>query len=440
MIFSANAPAAEARHIRRRQSDVLYAYHGEYAAAPLDIAFDTPAWYMIADIMSIIMAQPPSSEASEQLENRLREKRQALALSQKQLAELAGITRQAVSALEANQYSPATSVALQLARALRCRVEDLFSIKQGGEIIEGELLGLLPPGRGPIRAQVTQIGHRLMVRPLDGMGELASLSATADGLIVESNPNQLRVKVKLLKDREAVRRKVVIGGCDPAMFLAGEHVRKHDQENLIPCLMGSSIALAALKRGEIHVAGIHLADENSGSWNLRDLKQNVGDMDCMIVTFAHWEEGFIVRQDNPKKIRTAADLAKTNIRIVNREKGSGARRLLDKQLKANGIQSERIKGYAEEVFSHLEVAAHVKAGLADTGIGVRAAASISGLDFVPLQRERYDLVIPRVYYETLSGLQILLDTMVSKRFRDELEALGGYDTRDSGKIVEVSHG
>jgi len=204
--------------------------------------------------------------------------------------------------------------------------------------------------------------------------------------------------------------------------------------------MGSSIALNALKRGEIHVAGIHLADENSGSLNLRDLKQNVGDMDCMIVTFAHWEEGFLVRQGNPKRIRYTADVAKPTVRIVNREKGSGARRLLDKQLKKIRIDPERVKGYNDEVLSHLEVATRVKAGLADTGIGVRAAASICGLDFLPLQRERYDLVIPRVYYETLSGLQILLDIMVSKPFRDELEALGGYDTRDSGKIIDVSHG
>jgi putative molybdopterin biosynthesis protein len=235
-----------------------------------------------------------------EIENRLREKRQTLALSQKQLADLAGITRQAVSALEANHYSPATSVALQLARALHCRVEDLFSIKQGGEVIEGEILGSPPQGTSPVRAQVTQIGHRLLVRPLDGLGELASLSATADGLIVESSSDKTRVKVKLLKDREAVRRKVVVGGCDPAMFLAGEHVRKHDLENLVPCLMGSSLALKALKRGEIHVAGVHLADENSGSWNLPDLKQSLGDLDFIVVIFAHWEEGFIVRQGNPK--------------------------------------------------------------------------------------------------------------------------------------------
>ena len=292
-------------------------------------------------------------------------------------------------------------------------------------------------GNIPARAQVIQIGRRLLVRPLIGLGELASLSATADGIIVESNPENNQVKVKLLKDREAVRRKIVVGGCDPAMFLAGEHIRKHDQENLVPCLMGSSIALNALKRGEVHVAGIHLAEESSGSWELPNLKNSLGDMDCMVVTFAHWEEGFIVAQGNPKKIRTVSDIAKSSVKIVNRELGSGARRLLDKQLAAGRIKPNRVKGYKEEVLSHLDVASRIKAGLADTGVGVRAAASIAGLDFVPLQRERYDLVIPKDYYESLSGLQVLLDMMVSKPFRDELEALGGYDTREMGRLVEL---
>ena len=160
-------------------------------------------------------------------------------------------------------------------------------------------------------------------------------------------------------------------------------------------------------------------------------------MDCMVVTFAHWEEGFIVSQGNPKKIRTVSDIAKSSIKIVNRELGSGARRLLDKQLAAGRIKPNRVKGYKEEVLSHLDVASRIKAGLADTGVGVRAAASIAGLDFVPLQRERYDLVIPKDYYESLSGLQVLLDMMVSKPFRDELEALGGYDTREMGRMVEL---
>jgi molybdate-binding protein/DNA-binding XRE family transcriptional regulator len=375
-----------------------------------------------------------------QLENHLRVKRQTCGLSQKQLAAIAGITRQAVSALEANQYSPATSVALQLARALNCRVEDLFSIKQGGEIIEGELLASLPKSSAPVRAQVTQIGHRFLVRPLLGLGELVNLSATADGLIIDSASDKLRVKVRLLKDREVVRRKIVVGGCDPAMFLAGEHIRKHDQDNLVPCLMGSGLALAALKRGEVHMAGIHLAEEVAGAWQLPNLKPSVGDMDCIVVTFAHWEEGFIVRQGNPKMIRGVGDIAKPKVRIVNRETGSGARRLLDKQLRASAIRPKLVKGYRDEVFSHLDVASRIKAGAADVGIGVRSVAAIFGLDFVPLQRERYDLVIPKAHYETLTGLKVLLDTIVSRPFREELEALGGYDTRDTGRFVDAVKG
>ena len=391
---------------------------------------------MIADNMLDIMASSSSDkeQTSPEIENHLRQKRQSAGLSQKQLADMAGITRQAVSAVEAHHYSPATSVALQLARVLRCRVEDLFSIKSGGEIIEGELVGALPRGVEKLRVQVTQVGDRLFVRPLDGLGELTSLSATADGLILGRGSDAKHVKVQLFEDRAALGRKVVVAGCDPAMFLAAEHIGKRDKDNLVPCLMGSGMAIGALKRGEVHVAGIHLADDRSGAWNLPYLERNLTGIDCLVVTFAHWEEGLILRQGNPKKIRSVSDLARPAVKIVNREMGSGARRLLDRELETCGIQTDRIKGYTDEVSSHLEVASRVRAGLADAGIGVRAAASICALDFVPLQRERYDLVIPKAHYETLRGLKIFLDTIVSKPFRQELEALGGYDTRETGAM------
>ena len=385
--------------------------------------------------MSAIMSTDEAPSDPIRFENHLREKRLTLGLSQQRLAAMAGITRQAVCAVEADQYSPATSVALQLARALRCRVADLFSITCSGEIIEGELLGALPAGAEKIRAQVIQLGDRVLVRPLDGRGALTSLSASADGLILASQSNRRRVKVMLLTDREAARRKIVIAGCDPAMFLAAEHLAQHGQENLVPCLMGSSMAMRALARGEAHLAGVHLADERSGSWNLPDLKRHLKGMNCVIVTFAYWEEGLIVKRGNPKRFRAAADLGRAGVRVVNREIGSGARRLIDRELKNAGVQSTRVKGYRDEVFSHLEVAARVKAGLAAAGIGVRAAALICGLAFIPLQRERYDLVIPKCHYETVPGIQRLLDTIVSKPFRHELEALGGYDTREIGKIV-----
>ena len=135
------------------------------------LLLDSKDYDMIADTMSDIMASPNSDkeQTSPEIENHLRHKRQSAGLSQKQLADMAGITRQAVSAVEAHQYSPATSVALRLARALRCKVEDLFSIKSGGEIIEGELVGALPRGVEKPRAQLTQVGDRLLVRPLDGL-------------------------------------------------------------------------------------------------------------------------------------------------------------------------------------------------------------------------------------------------------------------------------
>jgi len=390
---------------------------------------------MIADIRSNIM-DPAKQENPTETENRVREKRQTLRLTQKQLADLAGITRQAICAVEANQYSPSTSVALKLAQVLRCRVEDLFYLKGDSEVIEGELIGPLPKGLHKVRAQVSQIGERILVRPLVGLGELLSLSTTADGLILGPGSDSKHVKVQLFENRQALSRNIVIAGCDPAMFLASEHLKQRTEDNLMPCLMGSSIAIGALKRGEVHVAGVHLIDDRSGAWNLPYLDRNLKGMDCLVVTFAHWEEGLIVRQGNPKKIRGVQDLARPGVKIVNRENGSGARRLLDRQLENCGVQPAKVKGYDDEVLSHLEVAGRVKAGLAHAGLGIEAAASICGLDFVALQRERYDLVIPKAHYDALPGLRRLLDMMVSKNFRDELDGLGGYDTRETGRVVE----
>lgn len=377
------------------------------------------------------MVPSKSLPASPQFENRLRERRLSVGISQKQLASMAGITRQAVAAVETNKYSPATSVALQLARALQCRVEDLFSLAGNSDFVDAELVGALPPGRKEARAHVNQVGNRLIARPIEGSSDLASLSAAADGLIVAVDVKRERVKVRLLTERPTLQHKLAIAGCDPAMFLAAEHVRRHTGD-MLPCLMGSGRALRALKRGEVHAAGVHFGDERSE--NFPELERGLRGLDSIVVTFAHWEQGFLVRPGNPKKIRSAMDLVKPAVRIVNRENGSGARRLLDRQLESAGIPASRVKGYVEEALSHLDVAWRVVSGLADVGIGVRAAAVIRGLDFVPLQRERYDLVIPRMHYQS-SPVEILLNTIVGRRFRDELEALGCYDTRETGRVV-----
>jgi DNA-binding XRE family transcriptional regulator len=271
------------------------------------------------------------TETSEpQFENRLREKRQALGLSQKQLANAANITRQAVAAVESNQYSPATSVALQLARALRCRVEDLFSIKSEGEIIDGELLGSVSRGADKKRARVTQVGERWLVRPLDGAGELTSLTASADGLIVGADSQAKGVKVQLLRQRETVRRQIAIGGCDPAMLLAAEHRPARQGESRAQH-DGQRYRPRRAQTQRVSCRGNPSSRGQLGRLEASQLETLSRHMDFIVVTFAHWEEGFIVQAGNPKNIRAVADLAKPTVKIVNREKGSVCARRLSRQ-------------------------------------------------------------------------------------------------------------
>lgn len=388
---------------------------------------------MISNLLFDIMADRDSTTESE-FKNSLRVRRQAAGLSQQRLAQMAGITRQAVAAVETGQYSPATSVALQLARALGCRVEDLFSIKERHPIVEAELACAAPLGIGGMRAQVTQVGNRLFARTLEGAGELESLSAPADGFILCQASHGKHVKVQLAGERGTLAETLVIAGCDPAMYLAAEHVRRHGGQRIVPRLLGSGRALSELKHGRVHAAGVHLAEERAGDLGPA-LKRHLRGTECMVITFAHWEEGLVVRRGNPKRIRSISDLARPGVRVVNRERGSGARRLLDKQLASAGIPARRVKGYGEEAPSHIDVAWRVASGLADTGIGVRAAARMRGLDFIPLENERYDLIVSKSYYETLPAFVALLDTITGGRFRNELEAMGGYDTRDTGRVV-----
>jgi molybdate-binding protein len=202
--------------------------------------------------------------------------------------------------------------------------------------------------------------------------------------------------------------------------------------------MGSTAALQALQRGEVHVAGMHLFDPTSGESNMPFLRRSLKGSGYEVVTFATWEEGFLVRPGNPKSIRTAADLSAPTVTLINREQGSGARLLLDQRLRASGVDPTHVGGYDRLVPSHFEVARAIAGHQADVGIGIRSAAQLFDLDFVPLQAARYDLVVPKAYLKSHPALAHLLETLVSRPFRDELDALGGYDTRETGKVHPLS--
>jgi molybdate-binding protein len=152
------------------------------------------------------------------------------------------------------------------------------------------------------------------------------------------------------------------------------------------------------------------------------------------VTFAHWEEGFVTAPGNPKRIRRAADLARRNVKMVNREPGSGSRALLDRVLAEAGVRSAEVAGYGKPAHGHLDAAYLVHAGEADCCVATHSAARSFGLDFVPLEAERYDFVLRRSSVE-LPAVRALLDVLQRAAMRRKLELLAGYDTTSTGAVV-----
>jgi putative molybdopterin biosynthesis protein len=380
------------------------------------------------------------TKTTQQFSNHLKTLRTQKGLSQGELAVRAGITRQAVSSIESNLYLPTTGVALHLASALACRVEDLFNLMTTEDIVDGKLIGHLPQNdmkASPVRVKVSTVGAKTIVRPITGLGEVLSFTVPADGYVVEAHgqTSGATVRVKLSRDRQAIEQAISVAGCDPAIFLAGEHMRRRkDQTSLVGWTMGSMAALRALQQGEVHVAGLHLFDPTTGESNLPFLRRALKGSNYEVVTFATWEEGLLVRAGNPKSIRALSDIADPNVTLVNREEGAGARLLLDQRLHAAGINYHQVRGYGTIVASHLEIARAIANRQADVGVGIRSAAQLFELDFIPLQAARYDLVVPKAYLKLHPTLAHLFETLVSRPFRNEIEALGGYDTSETGKL------
>ncbi len=391
------------------------------------------------------MSTQKSAGPAESVENRLRRLREAQGLSQAELAAQSGITRQAVYAIEAGEYLPTTGVALRLAGALRCRVEDLFSLSEAGDVVEGTWVGDVPVPAGPpaVRVKVASIGGRVVVRPVATLGTVLNFTVPADGLAVgPTSERSLRagqpVSVRLLRDRRSIDEEVTVAGCDPSIFLAGEYLRRRQgAATVVGWTMGSAAALQALLHGQVHAAGVHMVDEKTGEPNLPFLRRRLKKGAYTVVTFAAWEQGLLVASGNPKGIRTVADLARRGVTLVNREGGAGARSLLDRRLASEGIKPGQVRGYRCLANSHLEVARQIAEGQADVGVGVRSAAAFLGLSFIPLQEERYDLVMPTAYVSAHPGLSMLLETMTTRAFRREIEALGGYDVREMGTRREL---
>lgn len=284
-----------------------------------------------------------------------------------------------------------------------------------------------------IRIKLGKVGDKLIATPLNrGAGVVMSL-VRADGLlIIPQNCEGIEagsiVDVELLKSVNEIQNSILcIGSHDPILdILADKLHEKYPDTSLASTHIGSMGGIMALKKGETHFATIHLLDEETGEYNKSYIEKYLGDKNIKLVKFVKRVQGFMVQNGNPKNIKDFNDLARDDVKYINRQRGAGTRILLDYELKKRGIDTSKVNGYEREESTHLGVAAAVQAGSADCGLGVYSAAKIFNLDFISVCNEEYDIAIPEEFLGQ-ENIKKLFEVIRSDEFRKEVEKLGGYE-------------
>lgn len=292
-----------------------------------------------------------------------------------------------------------------------------------------------------VRVKLGQVGDKVVATPMArGAGIVMSL-VRADGMMKvpkfsEGFEAGSQVEIELYRTKEEIRNTVVaVGSHDISLDVLGNLLKQnYPRLSLSSAHVGSLGGLMAIKRGEAHLAGMHMLDEETGEYNLPYIKRLLKGQPVTVVNLLYRQQGFMVAKGNPKGIKGIADLARDDVQFINRQRGAGTRILLDHFLKEFGIGPQNIRGYEREDYTHMAVAVAVQSKTVDVGLGIMAAAKALDLDFIPLAEERYDLVIPQEYWET-DLIQKVIETIKSATFREKVTALGGYDLRDAGKVL-----
>lgn len=292
-----------------------------------------------------------------------------------------------------------------------------------------------------VRVTLGQVGDKLMATPVSrGAGVITSL-IRADGIVriprlAEGYGAGEKVKVELLKPLEAIRRTLVaIGSHDLSIDILNDYLKQNfPGYSISSANVGSLGGLMALKRGEAHLAGTHLLDENTGEYNVSFIERYLSGLEVVLVNLVYREQGLMVPKGNPKGIKGIEDLVGGNVEFINRQAGSGTRVLFDYLLKKSGIGPSEINGYQREEYTHLAVAAAVDSGTADAAMGILSAARAFDLEFIPVTHERYDLCIPKEFWDS-SLCDRLRAVLASSEFRRAVESKGGYDLADCGKVM-----
>jgi len=291
-----------------------------------------------------------------------------------------------------------------------------------------------------LRVNIGKVGPKFVATPLPRAAGSITTLTRAEGIIripalSEGISQNEEIEAQLLVEGEDLHNTVVIiGSHDINIDILADEIRWQGHNIRISSgNVGSLGGLIALKKGTCHMAGSHLLDAETGEYNISYIKRYLKGVRISLFHLVLRDQGLIVAKGNPKGIKGIEDLAGSDIVFVNRQAGSGTRVLFDYNLGQLGIESKAIKGYDHDEFTHMAVAVDVLSGAADCGMGIFAAARALDLDFVPMVREQYDLVIPSAMVEQ-PNIKVVLDTIGSRHFRERVAALGGYDPSKSGEL------
>jgi putative molybdopterin biosynthesis protein len=198
--------------------------------------------------------------------------------------------------------------------------------------------------------------------------------------------------------------------------------------------VGSMRGIQALAHKKGHACCVHLLDVETGEYNLPFLNRHLASQKYTVVNLCYRRQGLLVQKDNPLGIKGLEDLVKKGLRFINRNEGSGTRLLLEYLMNEKGLAGKEMVGFADAVDTHLEVALKVLLAEADAGLGIEYVAHLLPLDFIPLQEERFDLVIPKELWPTqiMQGFLSYVDPAVIQRIA---RTLPGYNLKDTGKVI-----
>lgn len=292
-----------------------------------------------------------------------------------------------------------------------------------------------------VRMTVGCIDGTYVANPLTRAAGVTMSMVRADGLLrIPSGHTGYEqgetVKLELYRPKSQIDRTIVITGShDLSIDIVNTILRKRHPDRFVASShVGSMSGIMAIRRGEAHAAGIHLFDEETGSYNVSYIEKFIQEREVVLVQLVYREQGWIVPKGNPLSIGSAGQIANGRTVYINRQRGAGTRLLFDHLLRKDKINPDSVYGYDREAVNHLSVAAAVAGGSADVGLGIYSAARALDLDFIPVTEERYDLLMSRRFYNSLEG-RMLLDVIRSESFRAEMESLGGYSCRESGRVM-----